>query len=76
MEFKLNSAANETHHVLVREATIKVTRMRSLGGVPLTIASDLPSDMLASKFMTKVMNLVELDDEMFTMLAEHQKEQD
>ena len=78
MEITILNKSNEKHYITIENSTdnitITVIKLRTLGGIPGKVVLELDYDIGFSKAMTKINNIVHLDDEIYNMLSEHQKE--
>ena len=78
MEFSTLSKSRVKHTVTITTAeegmSLRVTRHRTLGGVPMSISLPLDEDISFSDAMRKVKNIAELDDDMYVMLVEVQSD--
>ena len=50
---------------------INIVRYRTNGGVPKTIKHFYDSSLTVGEFNRKITNIIELDDEIYTMVSEH-----
>ncbi len=76
MEFTLNNKHDVKHHITITgntddQTNVQVIRMRNLGGTPRVVRLSLDKDIGFNDAMNKFKKLVELEDEMYEMVAEH-----
>lgn len=69
MEFNIKT--KEKHHITVSDGVAQIIRVRCLGGVPKVVRLELKPDEGFVDAMSRITNLCRLDDEVFTMMAEH-----
>ena len=79
MEFFILNNKNVKHTVTISNSdgtnhTVKMTRHRLNGGVPITFSFKLKDDLTISDLMTKIDNTINLEDDILNIVAEHSKD--
>ncbi len=52
---------------------LRVTRYRTMGGVPISVIREVPRDATFMETMETIHRLINLDDEMWALILEHTK---
>ena len=71
MEISTTNDRKVVHWVTVNGNIIKVIRMHRNGGRPLTITKMFNNDIGFNEGIASIERLINLEDEIFTMVAEH-----
>ena len=78
MEWTATNSHHTKHHITVLEdpetfkLAVTIIRLRVCGGIPKKITRQYNSDIGFNDCMTKINTIVELDEELYSMVVESQ----
>ena len=77
MNWTVTNKHNVKHYIVVQEAPtcLEVNIVRTSVGTPLKIMKEFNKDIPFSECITKIENLCNLDNDIYSMISLHQKEE-